>query len=449
MCGSTPLGLMNGLKGDGIAGDKTWNSIYRQKKKKEETDSFLEELKTKSGGWYYDRIQSIRKAQRDLGITPNGKIDNESDSKEDLHEKVRKRWENGGKSTSINPDVWKSLLSGESHKNSVKGENPSLRPKEYNALNGTNIGRKVTEVPAEKEEKRFVGNLQPSKIYEPNEEKSDPHIVTPGFRRQLNEFDSSPEDSRITKYGNSSTTEETDDKEKAKTEEQGIIKPGYNAKGEWSEDPDADNYGKDSAKYKLLTVFDKAYTTATEKENRYAQVAIDVTVDNLRNYNTESITQAYYLIDNQGAAIFGHAGILLVNEDGEGILFSYFRHNEEDGIWNVGSDTRIGIFDAETTEKFLWGATIKTPSSSGDFCTEQYDKGLKYKITPEQGKRILESEIAIAMNNPKYNLFTSNCSQVAQAMLINGGVLQSGGLIPKVTYLKNIIYSDGIIVNGK
>ena len=53
------------------------------------------------------------------------------------------------------------------------------------------------------------------------------------------------------------------------------------------------------------------------------------------------------------------------------------------------------------------------------------------------------------MNNPKYNLFTSNCSQVAQAMLINGGVLQSGGLIPKVTYLKNIIYSDGIIVNGK
>lgn len=90
---------MNGLKADGIAGDKTWNSIYRQKKKKEETDSFLEELKEKSGGWYYDRIQSIRKAQRDLGITPNGKIDNESDSKEDLHEKVRKRWENGTKGT--------------------------------------------------------------------------------------------------------------------------------------------------------------------------------------------------------------------------------------------------------------------------------------------------------------------------------------------------------------
>ena len=40
-------------------------------------------------------------------------------------------------------------------------------------------------------------------------------------------------------------------------------------------------------------------------------------------------------------------------------------------------------------------------------------------------------------------------SQMAQVMLINGGVLQSGGVIPKVTYLKNIIYSDGIIVNGK
>ena len=372
---------MNGLKGDGIAGDKTWNSIYRQKKKKEETDSFLEELKEKSGGWYYDRIQSIRKAQRDLGITPNGKIDNESDSKEDLHEKVRKRWENGGKSTSINPDVWKSLLSGESHKNSVKGENPSLRPKEYNALNGTNIGRKVTELPAEKEEKRFVGNLQPSKIYEPNEEKSDPHIVTPGFRRQLNEFDSSPEDSRITKYGNSSTTEETDDKEKAKTEEQGIIKPGYNAKGEWSEDPDADNYGKDSPKYLVISKLDTMYETANE-QNRENIISF---ADDFRSFDENSICRVYYLNDKDGAKNFGHTGVLLVNNKGQGLLFSY---GAATGNFVYG-DARmnVGVYTPNDVWNILKGREIVVLSTKGFNTYEQYERWVYYDVSAEDGKK--------------------------------------------------------------
>ena len=56
----------NGLAVDGIVGDETWKSITNKKKKKDENASFIESLKTKSGGWYYDRIQSIRKAQREF-----------------------------------------------------------------------------------------------------------------------------------------------------------------------------------------------------------------------------------------------------------------------------------------------------------------------------------------------------------------------------------------------
>ncbi len=219
-------------------------------------------------------------------------------------------------------------------------------------------------------------------------------------------------------------------------ETHGIIKPGYNAKGEWSENPDADNYGKDSVKYGLLTVFDNAYEIAGENGNRNAQIAIDVTVGNLRNYDTESITQAYYLIDNQGANWAGHAGLLLVNEDGEGILFSYFRHSDAEGIWNVASDTRIGVFDAETTKKFLGGATIKTPSSSGDICTEQYDGNKQYKISSWQGMRMLQFGINIATSNPEYNLFFRNCDEVAHAMLLVGGIYPNIGIIPNLSYLK-------------
>ncbi len=93
----------NGLSADGIVGDKTWSSIYNRKKKREENASFEESLKSKSGGFFYDRIQNIRKAQRDLGITPSGEIDEESDSKDDFHDRVRRQWE-----TEKNPDVWKT-----------------------------------------------------------------------------------------------------------------------------------------------------------------------------------------------------------------------------------------------------------------------------------------------------------------------------------------------------
>ena len=70
----------NNLSVDGIVGQETRNSIYGKKKKKEEYDSFAESLKNKSGGFFYDRIQNIRKAQRNLGIEPIGKIDDEERS---------------------------------------------------------------------------------------------------------------------------------------------------------------------------------------------------------------------------------------------------------------------------------------------------------------------------------------------------------------------------------
>jgi len=87
-------------------GEETRNSIYGQKKKKEEDDSFIESLKNKSGGFYYDRIQSIRRAQRNLGIEQNGKIDeeNKSSAEDDFHDRVRRRWETG--SIGKNTDVW-------------------------------------------------------------------------------------------------------------------------------------------------------------------------------------------------------------------------------------------------------------------------------------------------------------------------------------------------------
>ena len=72
-----------------------------------------------------------------------------------------------------------------------------------------------------------------------------------------------------------------------------------------------------------------------------------------------------------------------------------------------------------------------------------------YDITPEQGKKILESGINIASNNPKYDLFTNNCSQIAQKMLMAGGVTQLQTVIPKDVYKSNAIFSDGVIENGK
>lgn len=110
----------NGLKGDGITGDKTWNHIYNKKRKKEEEASFTEEQKERSN----QNLNVIRQEQINLDIEPEGFIYGEEEEatssgafydvqegneessadisgaeEESFNDRVNRNWENGEEDT--------------------------------------------------------------------------------------------------------------------------------------------------------------------------------------------------------------------------------------------------------------------------------------------------------------------------------------------------------------
>ena len=409
----------NGLAVDGIVGDETWKSITNKKKKKDENASFIESLKTKSGGWYYDRIQSIRKAQRDLGIMPSGDIDDKSDSEEDFHKRVRKRWEN---------PVQVKPMSEESDNKKIKF---SIDEK-----------RKLGFLPEPEVESIFPDYSEGKSPYMEAFEKAEKEAKKLEIPKEVKDEETFPgwgSDGRIMpteddgEWQNNPKYEEFKnalvDIAAAKTE--GIIKPGYNAEGKWSEDPDADNYGKDSAKYKLLKILNSTYPYVAPSERLY----IEGTAYNLRNFDETAICEAYYMNNSSGAGTAGHAAILLVNSNGEGILFSYGAANKKD-ISGGPARMNIGIYKGSGLENMIAeGEERKAISTTGEIVYERYNRWQGHEISAINGKRMFEKAIDITANLKNYDLLKNNCDQTAVEILNAGGINYKSKILPNFTYL--------------
>ena len=53
------------------------------------------------------------------------------------------------------------------------------------------------------------------------------------------------------------------------TKMSGVIRaPGYNKQNSWSENPDIDDYGENSTKYKMLVALDSAYLNTTDEKQK-------------------------------------------------------------------------------------------------------------------------------------------------------------------------------------
>ncbi len=253
----------NGLKGDGITGDKTWKSIYNKKRKKEEDASFFEELKGRSNGYFNDKLKVFRQAQRILGIEPEGVLGGKE-------EKVT--------FTQTPFDVWKGGDASSTDISSTDAE--SLRDRKRKRLE--NSGRvalpEIKDYIEDGSPKNLPSVPEPFGYAVESSEKTDYLITdnTPDYQI----FKGNGNMPKLTLMSNAGSEESTSSESKAeedKGEELGIIKSGYNAKGEWSENPDADNYGKDSDTYKILSDLNSRWESATVKEKaEYYSMAKDI-----------------------------------------------------------------------------------------------------------------------------------------------------------------------------
>ncbi len=368
----------NGLSVDGIVGDETWDSIYRKKKKKEERKD-----KASAENWW-------------------GKND----------EKI--------------PDVW----------NTPQIENFPLVKGSGQETRGKNLPEKEIKprgayVPGSKRDiwGKYVPEREKTLLNKKEENKRG--LNTTDARRNIELYNYAPDETGnkekdVSKSQNITLTEA----------DRNIINDGIGEKaGTVILSPDSQNvvdtdyrtyydFGETPAKNVLTETLNTALETATVKKDSISQQVIKTTIESVENYNDSAITSVYYLNDEDGAMTAGHSGILMVNSDGEGILFSFYPQSQKfpDGLFYSPSEMRISVLSGKGLENFLNGSAVLSASTSGKKRAESYDRVMEYEVTPEQGKTMFEQAVAITGLGFSYDLAYRNCDHIALSILGMGGI---------------------------
>ena len=125
----------------------------------------------------------------------------------------------------------------------------------------------------------------------------------------------------------------------------GLIRgPGYNSSGEWSENPDADDFGYGSAKYNMLESLGNIWRNVDDA----TKIAIEDIANNLRAAHVDNITRIILLNDENGAIYQGHMAVLLINEDDTAFLFCYFPSSDgPEKITGVRGELRFRVLGRE------------------------------------------------------------------------------------------------------
>ncbi len=193
------------------------------------------------------------------------------------------------------------------------------------------------------------------------------------------------------------------------------------------------DFENDDPKNIMIGIFDESLKIAENNNDDIAQLTIKQTKDKFCNFDVSTINEVYYMNDSDGAMGAGHAGILLVNQDGESILFSYYPQNVGE-TKNSASEMRISVLGSTGTKNFLSGSGLLSASTSGKSRIEQYDRSKKFDISAEQGISMLQQGIAIAGVRPNYDLTTHNCDHMALSILWAGNIVSEKSWMPDKTF---------------
>ena len=198
-----------------------------------------------------------------------------------------------------------------------------------------------------------------------------------------------------------------------------IREPGYNKYGQWSENPDADDFGQNSAKYQLLVSLGNSYGNAYSNEDR---ARIHQLANILRI--TDTTFRGVILCNNsRGAKGFGHNAVVLVNTFDEGLFFSYYNRNGE--AWDDG-ELRFAILSPTQMGelKNRNGTVNEAVTIYGDRRWENgdasYDRFVWNSITSEQGEQMFWEAVNIFTSPGKYSLTGNQCDNVANQILSAG-----------------------------
>ena len=179
--------------------------------------------------------------------------------------------------------------------------------------------------------------------------------------------------------------------------------------------------------------------TAWEKANeQWKKDKIHEIADNLRKFDENSFNRLIYMNDSDGAQAQGHAGILLLNSAGEGLLFSFYPTTEElPDVLSVDAEMRFDVLSSDRVNNLLYGdgKVGKVAASDGDIISsENYNRFVYFDISNGAGYNMF-NEGAWLFNNPgTYNLLGRQCDNIANQIMTTGGYGYSVQWRPNETY---------------
>ena len=153
---------------------------------------------------------------------------------------------------------------------------------------------------------------------------------------------------------------------------------------------DAERFGEDSAKYKILVQLGEAWlnTDSEEEREKYAILADEIR-EHHGNVNSNNISSVMIINDEDGVPLAGHNAIILVDNSGEGVYFSF--HPEGGSYPYANGQMRMRILTANQMDSFKDTGNIYDSTSVGDksviTTSESYNRYVDIPITNEQGKK--------------------------------------------------------------
>lgn len=145
------------------------------------------------------------------------------------------------------------------------------------------------------------------------------------------------------------------------------------------------------------------------------------------------------LNDRDGAMHAGHNAVMLINDKGEGMLFSYYPQDTSKAL-GVDAEVRIAVLSKNGTQNFFkTGKIAMAAGSDGEIIhTENYDRFLEYDVSNENGQNMYATAAAIYEDPGRYRLFGNQCDDQTKKILTAGGIKYEVKNMPNLSFVNAV-----------
>ncbi len=181
-----------------------------------------------------------------------------------------------------------------------------------------------------------------------------------------------------------------------------------------------------------------AWKLANERGDTYAMSRISEEANQIREFSATNINRVMPLVQSTAALGAGHTATLLINENDQGLLLSYWSENE---TATGPGEMRISMLSSSEWNAALDdGGQVNFVGSNGKTSSETYNGSLYLTVSHGNGRNAL-GKMANLFNNPgEYNLATNNCDHKTAAIVTAADKFYDKRVLPNDSFTYTTMY---------